>query len=140
MRRNVVDGAIFGVSIGAIVFFAQLFFDSAPWVQAAFVVLGGMLLFAIHLLLQRIRAGLARRARTTDTQRTSDAPPPVRSPRLDWNGHSTTPVESVPLPINGDAALPHTPAATRSTPPEANGDEQQPAQENQANPSHGKEA
>ena len=140
MRRNVVDGAIFGVSIGAIVFFAKSLFDSALWVQAAFVVLGGMLLFAIHLLLQRIRAGLARRAKTTDTQRAPDAPP-VRSPRLDWNGRSPAPLEAAPLPANGDAALPHTlAAATRSARLEGDGDEPQPAQEDQVPPSNGKEA
>ena len=140
MRRNVVDGAIFGVSIGAIVFFAKSLFDSALWVQAAFVVLGGMLLFAIHLLLQRIRAGLARRAKTTDTQRAPDAPP-VRSPRLDWNGRSPTQVEAVPLPPNGDAASPHSLAtATGSASLEGDGDAQQPAQKDQVPPVHGKEA
>jgi hypothetical protein len=102
MRRNVIDGAIFGFGIGAIVFLAQSLFYDVFWIQAAFVALSGLILFGVHLVVQRRRAALARRIKNDAALRLQEAEPPVHSPRLDWS-------ERAPDSPAGHAADPRAP-------------------------------
>jgi hypothetical protein len=97
MRRNIVDGAIFGVAIGAIVFLARWLFDGVLWAQAACVLLGGLLVFGVHLYLQRRRTIAARRAWNA-APRPADSQLPAHSPRLAWGDRA---VESA-QPDSGD--------------------------------------